>query len=42
MVDPVVAADGHSYESSAILKWIKYGNMISPLTHERLDHNNLT
>ncbi|KAI9905887.1 hypothetical protein PsorP6_013966 [Peronosclerospora sorghi] len=31
MLDPVVAADGHSYEREAILQWFKSSN-ISPMT----------
>ena len=42
MVDPVITADGHSYEKSAILRWIQTDHMNSPLTGVRLDHNVLT
>lgn len=30
MNNPVMAADGHSYEQSAILEWLKNGNIVSP------------
>jgi len=33
MRDPVVAEDGHSYESSAILKWLS-SHDTSPLTNQ--------
>ncbi|CAG9312010.1 unnamed protein product [Blepharisma stoltei] len=36
MINPVVAADGHSYEKEAILKWFKTGHLTSPLTNEKL------
>ena len=42
MIDPVITADGHSYEKSAILKWIQTGHMNSPLSGERLKHDVLT
>jgi hypothetical protein len=32
MDDPVIAADGHSYEKEAITSWLKTGRMISPMT----------
>jgi len=41
MQDPVVMADGHSYESSAILAWLGRGNRTSPLTNEPLPHTTL-
>jgi hypothetical protein len=34
MADPVVAADGHSYERAAIQEWIDGGHGISPLTRD--------
>lgn len=37
MVDPVMAADGHSYERSAITTWLTKNNT-SPLTREELEH----
>lgn len=36
MREPVVAADGHSYEKEAILEWLRKGKRISPLTGENL------
>jgi len=43
MNDPVIAADGHSYERSAITTWIsaRNGVVLSPLTNLPLVHNNL-
>lgn len=32
MREPVIAADGHSYEKEAIEDWIQKGNTRSPLT----------
>ncbi|EKX43325.1 hypothetical protein GUITHDRAFT_163902 [Guillardia theta CCMP2712] len=40
MEDPVFAADGFSYEHSAIAKWLKTSNL-SPVTKEVLSHKNL-
>ena len=34
MVDPVTAADGHSYESAAIKQWLQ-SSALSPLTTSR-------
>ena len=34
--------DGHSYERTAIQKWISDGNVTSPLTNEVLDSQILT
>lgn len=36
MREPVVAADGYSYEKDAIRKWLKNGNKNSPMTNEPL------
>ncbi|CAG9319863.1 unnamed protein product [Blepharisma stoltei] len=36
MQDPVIAADGHTYERKAIKRWLKTGNRRSPLTNESL------
>ena len=36
MVDPVVAADGHSYDRASIAEWFRRGKMTSPLTGKRL------
>lgn len=33
-IDPVLASDGHTYERSAIIEWIKYHNGTSPMTRE--------
>ena len=40
MQDPVVAADGHTYERSAIARWLKTSDK-SPLTGSLLSHKNL-
>jgi hypothetical protein len=47
MIDPVIAADGFSYERESIQEWIdrdvKKGKMpISPKTQLKLEHNCLT
>lgn len=36
MLDPVVAADGHSYERAAIERWFALGHRTSPRTNEAL------
>ena len=41
MTDPVTAADGHSYECSAITAWLR-NSALSPLTGEQLPHKQLT
>ena len=41
MQDPVVAADGHSYERTSITEWL-VKNDTSPFTTEKLDHKRLT
>ncbi len=41
MKEPVMAADGHSYEKAAITKWLSEHNT-SPLTNEVLPHKGLT
>jgi hypothetical protein len=38
--DPVIAADGHSYERSAIEAWLQHHNT-SPLTNLPLPHKHL-
>ena len=38
--DPVIAADGHSYERSAIEEWLSHHNT-SPLTNLKLPHKHL-
>ena len=40
MKDPVVAADGHTYERAAISRWLRESDT-SPLTGERLPHKEL-
>ena len=40
MRDPVVAADGRTYERAQIAEWIRSHNT-SPMTNERLDHKHL-
>ena len=40
MIEPVVAADGHTYERYAIARWMETSK-ISPLTGEELFHNKL-
>lgn len=40
-VDPLVAADGHTYERSAIEERLSSGNWRSPITGERLTSRNL-
>ena len=42
MGNPVVAADGHTYEESEIKKWLDGNNRISLITGETLSHNSLT
>ena len=36
MVDPVVAADGHTYERTAIERWFGSGRLTSPVTNARV------
>jgi hypothetical protein len=40
MVDPVVCADGHSYDRAAIQEWFSNHNT-SPLTNQRLPNKHL-
>ena len=40
MTDPVITADGHTYEREAIEKWLKE-KMTSPKTGRRLSHPHL-
>eukprot|EP00009_Paramoeba_aestuarina_P003095 CAMPEP_0201511052 /NCGR_PEP_ID=MMETSP0161_2-20130828/3563_1 /ASSEMBLY_ACC=CAM_ASM_000251 /TAXON_ID=180227 /ORGANISM="Neoparamoeba aestuarina, Strain SoJaBio B1-5/56/2" /LENGTH=272 /DNA_ID=CAMNT_0047906383 /DNA_START=145 /DNA_END=963 /DNA_ORIENTATION=- len=40
--DPVVAADGHTYERYAIEHWFRSGQRISPMTAQPLSHTELT
>ncbi|CAI9109299.1 OLC1v1009101C1 [Oldenlandia corymbosa var. corymbosa] len=41
MKDPVVAADGYTYEAEAIRGWIDGGHDTSPMTNLKLTHTNL-
>ena len=40
MVDPAIAADGHTYERSAIQDWLAHSRT-SPVTGQRLSHTRL-
>ena len=42
MEDPVVAADGMTYERHAITRWLDAGNTVSPVTNAVLDHTMLS
>ena len=42
MEEPVLAADGFSYERSAILQWLQLGHTTSPMTNQPLQHPGLT
>ena len=42
LVDPVVAADGHTYSRKEIQKWLDSGKRTSPRTNTLLSHLNLT
>ncbi|MQL98669.1 hypothetical protein Taro_031378 [Colocasia esculenta] len=42
MHDPVVAADGFTYEGEALRGWLQKGRETSPMTNLKLDHLNLT
>lgn len=39
--DPVVAADGHTYERTSVLRWFHLGRNRSPVTNELMDSRNL-
>lgn len=41
MQDPVVAADGFTYEAEAIKGWLDSGHETSPMTDDKLGHNKL-
>ncbi len=41
MENPVIAADGHSYEREAITRWLQTGRMISPMTGEKLPNREI-
>ena len=40
LTEPVIAADGHTYEKAAITEWLKTSDR-SPLTNQRLDNKTL-
>ena len=42
VVDPVILADGHSYERAAITRWLQSGKRTSPRTNARLRHTDVT
>lgn len=42
MKDPVIAADGYTYDRSAIRAWLESGKDRSPMTNAVLAHRNLT
>ncbi len=41
MVDPVITADGHSYERASITRWFLMGHHTSPLTNARLANQDI-
>ncbi|KAI3432068.1 uncharacterized protein J3R85_007443 [Psidium guajava] len=41
MKDPLIAADGFTYEAEAIQGWLHSGHNTSPMTNLKLEHNNL-
>ena len=40
MMDPMIAADGHTYERTAIQHWLE-GSSLSPVTGDKLPHTRL-
>ncbi len=40
MVEPVIAADGHTYERVAIQRWLR-SSTVSPVTGDELPHTRL-
>lgn len=40
MQDPVVAADGFTYEAEALKGWLDSGHDTSPMTNLKLPHSN--
>ncbi|KAK9791598.1 hypothetical protein WJX73_000497 [Symbiochloris irregularis] len=40
--DPVIAADGYTYERAPMLAWLQGGHRVSPMTNEDLAHPGLT
>ncbi|GMY09238.1 U-box domain-containing protein 33-like [Fagus crenata] len=41
MHDPLVAADGYTYEAEALREWLESGHDTSPMTNIKLEHFNL-
>lgn len=41
MEDPVVAADGHTYDRANIQQWFHRGKRSSPITNAHLPHTRL-
>lgn len=41
LIDPVLAADGHTYERAAIELWLQAGQRVSPMTGELLSNLSL-
>ena len=41
MQDPVVAADGYTYEAEALKGWLDSDHDTSPMTNLKLAHRNL-
>lgn len=41
MKDPLIAADGYTYEAEAIRGWLESGHNTSPMTNLKLEHTNL-
>uniref|UniRef100_A0A0D9WM63 U-box domain-containing protein n=1 Tax=Leersia perrieri TaxID=77586 RepID=A0A0D9WM63_9ORYZ len=41
MDEPVIAADGHTYEAEMIKDWFRRGRTTSPMTNEQLEHREL-
>ena len=42
MAEPVIAADGHSYERAEIEKWFATGKQTSPMTNSAMASQTLT
>lgn len=41
-MDPVLAADGYTYERSSIEQWFSLGKNTSPMTNQPLSHAQVT
>lgn len=41
MRDPLVAADGYTYEAVALRKWLESSHHTSPMTNLKLEHYDL-